>query len=237
MTESICHKLQLWAKRYNCRDFIHQDPIQVPHTHLHDTLQDLEISAFLTAYLSFGNRKQIIKNACRLDEIMQHAPFQYVMSGKWQSDFPEANPNSFYRMLSFAKMNGIFAQIFSIYSEYGSMEDAVSAQSGERPFNKLCNLFGISDKSPQKKMNMFLRWMVRNDGIVDFGTWKKLAPSDLLIPLDTHVSQMAFKIGLTEKETYSLKTAEKITQSLAEIFPGDPCLGDFALFGYGVEND
>lgn len=237
MTEDTVRKLKTWAKKYNNVDFISNDPVQVPHTHTHDSLQDLEISAFLTAHLSFGNRKQIIKTAYRLDDIMQHSPYRYVMSGKWRSDFPDDDSASFYRMLTFANMNGVFSQLHGIYAKYDSMEDAILAQPGEKPFNKLCKLFGISDKSPQKKMNMFLRWMVRNDGIVDFGAWKKMSPCDLLIPLDTHVSQMAFKLGLTEKETYSLKAAENITQALAEVFPDDPCLGDFALFGYGVEND
>ena len=237
MTNETKENLKLWAKKYNNCNFIPNDPIQVPHTHKLSTLRDLEISAFLTAFVSFGNRTQIIKTAYRLDEMMQHAPYQYLMSKKWQTDFPKSDRNSFYRMLSFSKMNELFSQLFEVYSKHKSLEDALLAQKGELPFNKLCHLFKLSDKSPQKKMNMFLRWMVRDDGIVDFGVWKKLSPKDLLIPLDTHVSQMAVKLGLVEKGTYSLKNVKDITQALAEIFPDDPCLGDFALFGYGVEND
>ena len=94
----------------------------------------------------------------------------------------------------------------------------------------------VSDKSPQKKLNMFLRWMIRRDSEVDFGLWQKYSPSQLIIPLDVHVCRRAFELGLIDKETFSLANARKITDALASIFPGDPCLGDFALFGYGVNN-
>lgn len=83
---------------------------------------------------------------------------------------------------------------------------------------------------------MFLRWMIRRDSTVDFGIWRRMSPADLIIPLDTHVCRVAFLLGLTGKPSFSLSAARCITQSLAEVFPGDPCLGDFALFGYGVNH-
>ena len=242
MTEHLAHQLRAWAEHYNNRElFLANDPIQVPNRYRDTSLQDLEISAFLTAYLSFGNRKQIVKTAIRLDEMMHHKPLKYVLSGKWDYDFPSNDTASFYRTISHQAMNALFATLYDIYDLFGNMQDAmwsVPPCSAENlPFHNLCHLFGVSDKSPQKKLNMFLRWMVRTDGIVDFGAWRNFSPADLIIPLDTHVAQMACKLGLVPSQTYTLNTAKNITRSLSEVFPGDPCLGDFALFGYGVEND
>lgn len=82
---------------------------------------------------------------------------------------------------------------------------------------------------------MFLRWMVRKDGIVDFGIWETaIKPYELIIPLDTHVHQISLELGLTEQKNATLKTAVEITEALKLVFPDDPCLGDFALFGYDI---
>ena len=83
---------------------------------------------------------------------------------------------------------------------------------------------------------MFLRWMIRRDGIVDLGIWQKFSPGDLIIPLDTHVCRMAYTLGLTQSKSYTLSNTKTITNKLKEVFYDDPCKGDFALFGYGVEN-
>lgn len=242
MNAETAQQLIAWAKHYNNRAlFLQNDPIQVPNLYRGGLLHDLEISAFLTAYLSFGNRKQIVKTAHRLDEMMNNSPYSYVRSSQWRKDFSETDTSSFYRTISHRDMNALFARLYDIYSLYETMEKAVLSVprhfDENALFHKTCHLFGVSDKSPQKKINMFLRWMVRTDGIVDFGVWRAFSPSELIIPLDTHVAQMAAKLGLTKSNTYSLKTAITITKALAEVFPGDPCRGDFALFGYGVEND
>lgn len=242
MNQKLAEQLRAWASHYNNRElFLQNDPIQVPSRYCNGRIQDLEISAFLTAYLSFGNRKQIVKTALRLDEMMHHQPLQYVLSMQWEHDFPSTDTTSFYRTVSHQAMNAIFDRLYDIYDVFETMEEAACSISQHfdenAPFHKICRLFGVSDKSPQKKLNMFLRWMVRTDGIVDFGVWHAFSPADLIIPLDTHVAQMAFKLGLVPSQTYSLNTAKTITRSLSEVFPGDPCLGDFALFGYGVEND
>lgn len=234
--DELKEKLTNWAKRYNNKDFIGNDPIQIPHKHLDDSKQDIEISAFVTAYLSFGNRTQIIKAAKKVNDLMGHSPHKYVVGKQWETDFDCSNTSSFYRMVSYAKMNEIFSKLHYIYTTYPSMEHCLQQHSGTL-FQRICKVFEISSKSPQKKINMFLRWMVRNDGVVDFGLWKTFSPQELIIPLDTHVTQMAYKLGITNSKTYSLKNAITITDKLSEIFPNDPCLGDFALFGYGVENN
>lgn len=131
-------------------------------------------------------------------------------------------------------MAQLFHWLYTIYNRYESMEDALLCETDGTPMQRLCRLFGVSDKAPQKKLNMFLRWMIRRDSEVDFGIWRNFSPCELIIPLDTHVSEMAFRLELTRSKSYTLNNARTITAALAEVFPEDPCLGDFALFGYGI---
>lgn len=222
-----------WAEEYHCSDFIAADPVQFPHRYT--VKEDIEISGLLTAVLSFGNRIQILKKADELDRIMGHAPLAYVLSGKWRDDFPESDGRSFYRMLSYADVRGYFEKLYRVYAAGKTLEDALKEYKGI-PMQQLCSFLGVSDRSPQKKLNMFLRWMIRTGSSVDFGIWLTMSASQLVIPLDTHVCRVAYQLGLTESASFSLNNAKKITAALEKVFPGDPCLGDFALFGYGVNH-
>ena len=222
-----------WAEEYHCSDFIAADPVQFPHRYT--VKEDIEISGLLTAILSFGNRIQILKKADELDRIMGHAPLTYVLSGKWRDDFPESDGRSFYRMLSYADVRGYFEKLYRVYAAGKTLEDALKEYKGI-PMQQLCSFLGVSDRSPQKKLNMFLRWMIRTGSSVDFGIWRTMSASQLVIPLDTHVCRVAYQLGLTESASFSLNNAKKITAALEKVFPGDPCLGDFALFGYGVNH-
>ena len=143
---------------------------------------DIEISAFLTAFLSFGARPQILKAAERLDSIMDRQPLQYVLSGNWKTDF--CGEESFYRTVSKNRMAQLFHWLYTIYDRYESMEDALLCETDGTPMQRLCRLFGVSDKAPQKKLNMFLRWMIRRDSEVDFGIWRNFSPCELIIPLE-----------------------------------------------------
>ena len=222
-----------WAEEYHCSDFIAADPVQFPHRYT--VKEDIEISGLLTAVLSFGNRIQILKKADELDRIMGHAPLTYVLSGKWRDDFPESDGRSFYRMLSYADVRGYFEKLYRVYAAGKTLEDALKEYKGI-PMQQLCSFLGVSDRSPQKKLNMFLRWMIRTGSPVDFGIWPTMSASQLVIPLVTHVCRVAYQLGLTESASFSLNNAKKITAALEKVFPGDPCLGDFALFGYGVNH-
>ena len=222
-----------WAEEYHCSDFIAADPVQFPHRYT--VKEDIEISGLLTAVLSFGNRIQILKKADELDRIMGHAPLAYVLSGKWRDDFPESDGRSFYRMLSYADVRGYFEKLYRVYAAGKTLEDALKEYKGI-PMQQLCSFLGLSDRSPQKKLNMFLRWMIRTGSPVDFGIWSTMSASQLVIPLDTHVCRVAYQLGLTESASFSLNNAKKITAALEKVFPGDSCLGDFALFGYGVNH-
>ena len=233
MNPEIKRQLIEWAAYYESKSFITGDPIQFPHRF--DRLQDIEIAGFLTAWISFGNRKMICQKADELLTLMKNAPFEYVMSKKWDSDFPSDDGKSFYRTCPKKQMFRLFEHLYMAYDNNSSLEMILQNYAGS-PRERLCQWLGVSTKSPQKKLNMFLRWMIRKDSPVDFGLWQQMQAKDLIIPLDTHVNRMAFELELTDKNTYSLKQAIKITESLKEIFPEDPCKGDFALFGYGVEH-
>lgn len=222
------------AEVYHCPEFIVNDPVQFPHRYTKK--QDIEISGLLTAIMSFGNRKQILKKANDLHRLMGESPYQYVLSCRWRDDFPAGTTSSFYRMLSFADFHGYFQKLYNAYSQFDSLESALAIYPGI-PMEKLCAFLEVSAKSPQKKLNMFLRWMIRGNSKVDLGIWESFDCKDLIVPLDTHVCRVAYFFKLTDTETFSLKNARQITAALAEIFPGDPCLGDFALFGLGVNGE
>ena len=219
---------------YHRADFIQSDPVQFPHRY---TLkQDIEVSGLLTAIMSFGNRKQILKKADELHGLMGDSPYQYVLSCQWEKVFPSGATNSFYRMLSYADFYGYFRRLYIAYTQFESLEEALMLYPGI-PMEKLCAFLEVSAKSPQKKLNMFLRWMIRRDSEVDLGIWESFDRRDLIVPLDTHVCRVAHYFKLTDTETFSLKNARQITAALATVFPDDPCLGDFALFGLGVNGE
>ncbi len=230
---SVADFLRRYATRYHNAGFIISDPVQFPHRY--HAKADIEISGFLTAFLSFGARPQILKAAERLDVLMGRKPLQYVLSGQWKTDF--CGEESFYRTVSKNRMAQMFDWLYTVYSKYTSMEDALLHEAQGTPMQRLCCLLGVSHKAPQKKLNMFLRWMIRRDSEVDFGIWTHFSPCELIIPLDTHVSEMAFRLELTRSRSYTLNNAKTITRALAEVFPEDPCLGDFALFGYGINRE
>lgn len=231
--DSVSGFLRRYAALYHNAGFISSDPVQFPHRY--HAKADIEISGFLTAFLSFGARPQILKAAERLDGLMGGKPLQYVLSERWKTDF--CGEESFYRTVSRNKMAQMFYWLHTIYSKYAGMEEALLCEAQGTPMQRLCRLLGVSDKAPQKKLNMFLRWMIRRDSEVDFGIWTHFSPCELIIPLDTHVSEMAFRLELTRSRSYTLNNAKTITRALAEVFPEDPCLGDFALFGYGINRE
>lgn len=206
MTEDIKNKLLMCAEMYHRADFIQSDPVQFPHRY---TLkQDIEVSGLLTAIMSFGNRKQILKKADELHGLMGDSPYQYVLSCQWEKDFPSGATNSFYRMLSYADFYGYFRRLYIAYTQFESLEEALMLYPGI-PMEKLCAFLEVSAKSPQKKLNMFLRWMIRRDSEVDLGIWESFDRRDLIVPLDTHVCRVAHYFKLTDTETFYMKNRHK----------------------------
>lgn len=235
MEKEIAGKLTIWADAYNTKDFISADPISFPHRF--SDKRDIEISAFITAWIAYGNRKQILKKAEEVHTDMEGKPYDFIRTGRY-SIYRERD-GAFYRFFKYRDLYELCDRLAQIYCDYEDMEHAVKS-TGKDSISALQQLFdGINGipytaQSACKRLAMFMRWMVRRDGIVDFGIWKSVSPSSLLIPLDTHVFRIAKRLGMTSRSSADRKAAEEITSALLHIWPDDPCKGDFALFGYGV---
>lgn len=134
MTEELCRQLREWAEAYHRADFIANDPVQFPHRYVRQ--EDIEIMGLLTAVLSFGNRRMILRKVDELDVLMGHAPLQYVLSRRWENDFSRENQRSFYRMVSYAAFRTYFEKLYAVYAENCTLEDALLAFSGN-PMQKL----------------------------------------------------------------------------------------------------
>lgn len=236
-------RLKEWARTYNVKSFIPDDPVQFPHRYTEK--RDIEISGFITSWISYGRRELILRKAGWLHDRMGGSPYEWIVSGRYKelvSDVPAGKRDTFYRFYTHSDLRDLCDRLNAIYGEYDSLEDALAANPYPNPVMKLQDLFSgingipvMNGSSACKRLAMFLRWMIRTDGIVDFGIWKTaFHPCQLIIPLDTHVHQISLELGLTVQRTATLKTALEITEALACIFPDDPCLGDFALFGYDI---
>lgn len=245
--------LDFYVEKFNQPNFIDNDPISVPHSF---TLpQDIEIMAFWTSMLAWGNRKSIIRSALRLAELMDGAPYEFIVHHK------ELDRTRFIKFAhrTFNDTDAIyFIEFFQqYYLQHPSLEDAfarfLTPQDTDTAkaiagFHKLFfdnayapgrtrkHIATPERKSTCKRMNMFLRWMVRNDGKgVDFGLWKKISPSQLLMPLDVHVDKVARHLGLIERKQTDWNTVLELSETMKVLDPVDPVKYDFALFGLGVE--
>jgi uncharacterized protein (TIGR02757 family) len=247
MAYTLKENLKRWAEQYETADFINADPVQIPHRY--DSRVNIEISAFVTAWIAWGNRKQIIKKADFIDrEIFKGEPYHYIIGNtvkrgnrpEWEQY--KGSTDCLYRTFTFGDFHDLCERLCDVYTVYGNMETAIkNTQNGEKPIATLQSLFGSVNGIPDfetqsacKRLCLFLRWMCRKGSPVDFGLWDVCDPRNLIIPLDTHVHKQAIRLGLTTRRTPDLRTAIEITDRFAEIFPDDPTKGDFALFGYGV---
>ncbi len=237
------------VKEYNRPSFLSTDPIQVPH---HFTLkEDIEISGFLTATIAWGNRKSIIHNALYLMDLLDRSPFQFVM---------EHSTNDLKNLDSFVHrtFNGIDLAYFikglqHIYRTHGGLEEVYTTYAHKKTLQPAISVFKelffelphpkrtqkhISDPgkgSAAKRINMFLRWMVRDERTgVDFGLWKDISPSQLSCPLDVHSGKVARKLGLLLRKQNDARAVEELDRNLRLLDPADPVKYDFALFGLGV---
>lgn len=241
MAYTLNDNLKRWAEQYETAEFIQSDPVQIPHRY--DSRVNIEISAFVTAWIAWGSRKQIIQKADFIDrEIFKGAPYHYIVGTDTQGAAPEwkqykGSKENFYRTFTYADFHDLCARLFDVYSKFENMEKALQAQpGGRRLFGDVKGVLDMETKSCCKRLCMFLRWMCRHGSPVDFGLWTICDPRNLIIPLDTHVHKQALRLGLVKRRTPDLQTTIEITDRFAEIFPDDPTKGDFALFGYGVNN-
>ncbi len=237
---------------FNTTEFISADPISIPHRFTR--LQDIEIIGFWTAILSWGQRKTIINKAMELCKLMDFAPYDFIVN---HTDSDLKNISQFKHRTFNADDTLCFVAFFQwFYKQFDSLEDAFlydyagnnyDIKNGISNFHKL--FISAPDFLPRtrkhiasplrnsacKRINMFLRWMVRKDIYgVDFGLWNRISPANLMIPLDVHVFRIATKLGLIERKSPDWKAVEELTEKLRKFDPKDPIKYDFALFGLGV---
>ena len=232
-----------------CRtDFIEGDPISIPH--LFNQKEDIEIAAFLTATISWGNRKSIIQSANYLMKLLDYRPYEYtIQSGK---DDLKALESFKHRTFNGTDIKYFIESLKNIYMNYGGIEKAFNKPADDEikssiihfrhiffslpfPARTAKHLADPSAGASAKRINMFLRWMVRNDGHgVDFGIWNSVSPASLYCPLDIHTGDVARKLGLLNRRQNDWKALEELMVHLRIFDPQDPVKYDFALFGLGI---
>lgn len=246
--------LWTYVDKYNQVDFIENDPISIPYRYKNP--RDIEIAAFFTAIISWGQRKTIIKNANALMEIFDDRPFEFVKFASHEelnmaSKFVHRTFNGEDLLFLIERLRILLADSPNLESLFfaentSPQNDPNAVQHGLERFYSLIfaenathrtkkHVSTPTKKSACKKLNMFLRWMVRNDGIVDFGIWQNIHPSKLKIPLDTHVIRISNMLEITPSLKSNWLDCELLTAQLAEIHPDDPVIFDYALFGMGVD--
>lgn len=234
--------------QYNNLDFIESDPIQIPHSF--SLKEDIEISGFLSATISWGNRKMIIKNSKKLMDIMGNSPYDFVMSHSEEN--LESLGNFVHRTFNSLDAKTFIKALQHIYKNHDGLEAVFSKNQDEHSIQKSIHEFKkvffeiehlqrtqkhVSDplnNSAAKRINMYLRWMIRNDNKVDFGIWKSIPTSILSCPLDVHSGNVARKLGLLKRKQNDGKALAELDLALRKLDKNDPVKYDFALFGLGV---
>jgi hypothetical protein len=219
-------KLELDAlvAKYETEDFIKDDPVQFPHRFR--SKQDVEIAGFVASLIATGSRKVFIRKLDELFAIAQNEPHNFVLN--FEPGVLGGFNYRFYKTEDFARM---FGALRGVYRGGGSLEELFAA--GKVP--DLPMLPDPAKGSAMKRVNMFLRWMVRK-GPVDLGVWDCMKPSELLIPLDVHVARVSREMGLLKRNANDMKAVIELTDALREFDPDDPVKYDFAIFGKGVNN-
>jgi len=252
MSDNLKKFLDEHVEKYNRVDFIENDPICIPHQF--SKLQDIEIIGFWVAMLAWGQRKTIINKANELVQLMDNAPYDFIKNHQ------ESDRKAFlnFKHRTFQATDTLYFLEFlqSFYKENNSLEFAFTQhmspndETVESALVGFHNLFFSLELAPQrtrkhiatparksscKRLNMFLRWMVRQDGKgVDFGLWKNIKSAQLLMPLDVHVDRIARRHQLITRKQTDWKTVNELTSNLKKFDPLDPVKYDFALFGIGV---
>lgn len=240
-------------EQFNQPDFIAADPISIPHRFTHP--QDIEISGFFAAILAWGQRKTIIANCLKLLQRLDGAPADFIKNHQ-DADLKQLVG---FKHRTFNDTDLLYLVHFlrQFYTEHASLELAFVGSGPVKiaaPADQLIYFHNLVFALPEapartrkhvatparqsacKRLNMFLRWMVRRDNQgVDFGLWQHLQPADLICPCDVHVDRVARRLGLITRPQTNWQTAVELTQKLRQFDPADPVKYDFALFGLGLE--
>lgn len=244
---------ELVAKN-NTEAFIKDDPVQFPHRY--SDKRDIEIVSFLVATIAWGNRKMILNNANKMLEMMGKSPYDYVMSGGWEKiDEAKCVHRTFFgRDLKYycRGMKALYEVPHCVRNDNNNFLEDIFVKDGNHDvWRGIQNFRDLMEEanggtskhisnpccgepkkgSACKRLHMALRWLVRNDGIVDLGIWNRLKPCDLMIPLDVHVARVSRDLGLIDRKSNDRQTVELLTEKLREFDKEDPVKYDFALFG------
>ena len=249
MTNDTAQLLITEARHFNHPDFIAHDPVQFPR--MFSQKQDIEIAALLASTIAWGNRTMICRSANKMFGMMEWQPYNYIMDRGYE-ELPDGN---IHRTFFCRNLRHYLRGLQYIYDKYGSLEDfagkhhvadsATPAWELARLINEaLCAANnGTADcrclpldlnKSALKRFNMALRWLVRDDGIVDMGIWTAIKPSQLYIPLDVHVGNTSRALGILGRRSNDRRAVIELTDTLRPLCPDDPAIFDFALFGIGI---
>lgn len=238
---------------YNNLNFIESDPISIPHQF--SKKEDIEIAAFLSATIAWGNRKMIIKNANEIMRLMDYSPFSFVSEHSAQD--LKIFDHFVHRTFNATDAAYFIKALKNIYTNHGGLEKVFTTGFVKQPdsfqaiehfrekflsiptkkveLRSSKHISSPTKGSSSKRINMFLRWMVRNDKTgVDFGIWKGIKPSQLILPLDVHTGNVGRKLGLLKSNQNNWSSALEITNTLRKFDSKDPVKYDFALFGLGV---
>lgn len=233
--------LDEWVEKINVPAYIETDPVQFPHKYNH--LPDREVVAFLTATITWGNRKMILNSASRMLEKMGSSPFDYIMS----EGYAKLGSDNIHRTFFEKDLAYLCRGLRACYQNHSSLEEVFSgkpslwegidafrsalAAANDGLFSK--HVSNPTTNSACKRLHLALRWLVRNDGIVDLGIWSTISQTDLYIPLDVHVGRVSRKLGILNRNQNDRKSVESLTDILRGFCPEDPVKYDFALFGIG----
>ncbi len=244
--------LELWYHKTNQSVFIAHDPISIPHRF--SKLQDIEIAGFFASIMAWGNRKTIVSKCTALLRFMDDSPHDFILHAA-ETDLKRFE-GFVHRTLNDTDVLYILAFLRHWYTHNPSLETAFSSALKSTDQNVGPGLVGFNNlvfsiepvsertrkhiasplrKSACKRLNMYLRWMVRNDESgVDFGLWNTIKPAQLICPLDVHVQRVATKLGLIQRKQSDWLAAVSLTESLKEFDAHDPVKYDYALFGLGI---
>jgi len=247
MKNNLADLLNEAVDLYNRRGFIENDPISIPHRF--EKKEDIEIAGFLTATISWGNRNSIIKSADRMLDQMDNSPFEFVLNAKRKDAFPidqaihrTFNADDFWFFIQSLRMiykselglEGLFTKGFELGGSFEALQLFRSVFMREKTHRASKHVADVERNSSAKRLNMFLRWMVRRDERgVDFGIWKGISPSKLSIPLDVHSGNSARQLGLLFRHQNDWKAVIELDEALRKFDSADPVKYDYALFSLG----
>jgi uncharacterized protein (TIGR02757 family) len=245
-TDDIKAVLDEYSAKINVPEFIDSDPVKFVHQYRR--LQDIEVVGILSAINAWGRRDMILRDISRMFDLMGNSPYDFVMS----ADLDTLSGNrALHRTFNISDLGFVCRGLRKLYSSHFSIEEYFAGRNmfdgitsfrteiisangaGQQRSSK--HLSNPEANSACKRLHLFLRWMVRNDGIVDLGVWKNIPPSELFIPLDVHVGRVSRALGLIVRKQNDRKTVEELTSVLRKFNPDDPIIYDFGLFGIGEQ--